>query len=42
MRLVDDWTTRPDQRPTIDAQIIELAREIAGSPHPVPLEARSV
>ena len=42
MRLSDTWAARPDQRATIDSQIIELAKKIAGQPLPTPLEERAV
>jgi hypothetical protein len=41
-RYADDWITHADQRPTIDAEIVELAEGIAGHPHLVPLEDRAV
>lgn len=40
MRYAEDWTAHPDRRPTVDAQIIELARRIAGRPQADPLEER--
>ncbi len=42
MRLSDTWAAHPDQRATIDTQIIELAKKIAGQPLPIPLEERAV
>lgn len=38
---VDDWVAHPDERPDIEARIVVLAREIAGTPHPVPLEEQA-
>ena len=42
MRLSDTWAAHPDQRATIDTQIIDLAKKIAGQPLPIPLEERAV
>ena len=42
MRLADAWAAHPDQRPTLDAQIVELATRISRRPYPVPLEERPV
>ena len=41
-RYADNWIAHPDQRPTIEAQIVELAQSIAVHPHPVPLEEQPV
>lgn len=41
-RLAEDWLAHPDQRATIDTRVIELAKKIAGQPHPVPLEERAI
>ena len=43
LQYAEDWAAQPEQRPTIDAQIVDLAHRIAGHhPHSDPLEQRPV
>lgn len=42
LRWTDAWVAHPDQRPTIDAQIVALAERIVGQPRTDPLEERAI